>query len=627
MEGTDRMDAWISLCLCAAGFGADPAPSLNQPRPQTARPMPSSVVPVSHSFVVDESARFADIPPAPLPEFFDVEAPQIQFEFSRPESCTDSQVCPPAPPAELETAESSRSIGMFRLQPYKVQISLTEAQVFGCGELELNCPPAELPLTKAQIRHLRQAIEHLEAAGMAEAARELREQHQSAQNQLRQRQQRELDSKKEELKRLTEEVERLKADLMSDATIEFRMQHFTMNLKHLRELACGSEDEVQQAAQVVLARCDRQTPATEVKNDDQHAPYQAALRLLADQQHVSLESVLSLHVKNGQEAECRNVTDQILLPVRQLDGLMRFTTREMGDRLKLKADLLADHEIRFDGAYEHAACDRTTAVTFDGHDIPGLNAMKIRTQGTLEPGQTMCLGGLKFSRRSRDGNGVVTETEESNEILITAAVINTDSCVSQEPAFLPANSGAAAADGDEELSLSIQPSSKVVPTALTPHDFLDAWRLTVPQTTAPQIQVVPELYSPVPVTPQQNNPAQAPLSRMPILRPAPFSSMPVMRPNMLVNPQFYVGGAPQHVVEAWRNTFLPPAPSAETTAPEFQAPVTAPEWLIPDLETSGRPELLFLPAESDQDEPEFELPPAPFPDDPEGDDSDDVPVA
>src|SRR4051812_16629007 len=116
------MPAWIACVMSAALLGD--GPNLNQPQPHIARPAPNGVG------LVAELPVSAFIPPAPLPEFDEVESPEIQFEFSQPkttppanpvrpgftlkfekrfraarqsparasqvpEACSDSHVCPP----------------------------------------------------------------------------------------------------------------------------------------------------------------------------------------------------------------------------------------------------------------------------------------------------------------------------------------------------------------------------------------------------------------------------------------------------------------------------------------------------------------------------------------------------
>ncbi len=207
------MNAWIALGLSVVWFAAGSDSSLNQPRPQSARPAPSSVIPASHAVADDDAETPPVVPPAPLPEFTDVEAPQILFEFSRPESCTDSQVCPPAPPAEIETAETPRSSAAPRFHRFHIQFSPAITHVVPCDAAGCDEDQAARALTSDQLQHLRQAIQHLDAAGMTDAASKLRSRHERAAAELRSQLRRELALKEAELSRLTQEVRHLQHEL------------------------------------------------------------------------------------------------------------------------------------------------------------------------------------------------------------------------------------------------------------------------------------------------------------------------------------------------------------------------------------------------------------------------------
>ena len=199
------------------------------------------------------------IPPSPLPEFDWPRLPQLSLNSVWPESCSDSHGCLPAPPAELDLAESP-SFGieltghtLFQSPWRRIEIQPTAA----CDEIEA-CP-AELGMTKDRLEHLEQAIGHLEAAGLHGVAHDLRTQLQTAQARLRDQQRRELETKEADLKRLTEEVERLKAELGEDqhahrepVQLLFQVEHYRFDPNMLQSLAEGARNDVQEAAQTVL---------------------------------------------------------------------------------------------------------------------------------------------------------------------------------------------------------------------------------------------------------------------------------------------------------------------------------------------------------------------------------------
>lgn len=194
----------IVLGLCTAWLGIEP--SLNQPRPQAAQRVMNIVVPVA--YWDEEVPTF--IPPAPLPEFSVDEGPQIRFEFSRIESCSDSDDHPPAPPAELDCV-IRRGIDL----DFNCCDDVTcDAEC----ETEAAYSPAceasyERPTTVQQLHHLRTAIEHLNAAGMPELTNQLREQYRESVARLREKIQQELEANESEVIRLQQEIQLLKSEL------------------------------------------------------------------------------------------------------------------------------------------------------------------------------------------------------------------------------------------------------------------------------------------------------------------------------------------------------------------------------------------------------------------------------
>ena len=161
----------LSLCLVWPGDGA----GLNQPRPESVRPAPSAVVPVGHVEDADWSGR-TFVPPAPLPKFDDLEAPQLRFELSRPESCTDSRENLPAPPMELDVVDLIDRDQWQQPRRRPVARPVWIEPTAGCDDP--GCAhPAEQPATVDQLLHLQSAIRSLQAAGMPDTAEQLRFRH------------------------------------------------------------------------------------------------------------------------------------------------------------------------------------------------------------------------------------------------------------------------------------------------------------------------------------------------------------------------------------------------------------------------------------------------------------------
>lgn len=194
----------IALGCCTAWLGIEP--SLNQPRPQAAQRVMNIVVPVA--YWDEEDPTF--IPPAPLPEFSDDEGPQIRFEFSRIESCSDSDDHPPAPPAELDCVIRRGIVHDFNGCDNVTCDADYEAEAADSRACEARY---ERPTTVQQLHHLRSAIEHLSAAGMPELTNHLREQYQDSVVRLREKIQQQLEANESEVIRLQQEIQLLKSEL------------------------------------------------------------------------------------------------------------------------------------------------------------------------------------------------------------------------------------------------------------------------------------------------------------------------------------------------------------------------------------------------------------------------------
>lgn len=208
------MDAALLFALCAAGFGAEPLPTLNQPRPRAALPVPNGVVAAGYSAPIATEDRLM-IPPAPLPNFSHGESSQLPLSSSAPEWCTDSKVCPPAPPAELDVAESPAATIEIDGRRFRVQLKAMQIQgAAACDEPDF--APAGSVMTKDQLRHLRLAIGHLEAAGMSDAAQDLNQRFHTAAARRREQLQRELALKQEALRQLSADIDALAGELTND---------------------------------------------------------------------------------------------------------------------------------------------------------------------------------------------------------------------------------------------------------------------------------------------------------------------------------------------------------------------------------------------------------------------------
>jgi hypothetical protein len=201
-----KMNGSLALGCCLAILNAGPQLKLTQPAPAHVHVSPKAVVPVAHVELAEDHS------PAPAPHFDSTgDGFAIEFEFSQPESCHDADVFLPAPPAESEPSGprhsplTSAPIWQLRLPMLNIQPTA------GCDEASSLSPPAELSPASDRVQHLRQAMQHLHAAGMPELARHAGDAYVAALQQRREQLQWELQQTTQELKRATAELARSSA--------------------------------------------------------------------------------------------------------------------------------------------------------------------------------------------------------------------------------------------------------------------------------------------------------------------------------------------------------------------------------------------------------------------------------
>lgn len=199
------MNVSLALGCCLAVINSGPDVKLNQPSATRVRLVPSVVVPVGY---IDATDGEAQNPPAPVPEFSaEGDGARIEFEFSQPESCHDSDVFLPAPPAESESPQPaahqrSSAAPIWRMHFPSLSIQPTAA----CDEPSPLTPPAELTPAGDRVQHLWQAMEHLQAAGLPDLARHASAAYLQALEQHRQQLQWELQATTQELDRAKQEM-------------------------------------------------------------------------------------------------------------------------------------------------------------------------------------------------------------------------------------------------------------------------------------------------------------------------------------------------------------------------------------------------------------------------------------
>jgi len=139
------MSASLALGCCLAVWSAGPNVSLSQPRVHQARPAAAVVIPVGHVVWVEDRESILNMHATPELLFAERDLLQIEFEFSQPESCHDSHVFQPAPPAESETAAPVHPVPMHVTPAWRLRMPTLDIQpAAACDEPVSAQPPAEL---------------------------------------------------------------------------------------------------------------------------------------------------------------------------------------------------------------------------------------------------------------------------------------------------------------------------------------------------------------------------------------------------------------------------------------------------------------------------------------------------
>jgi len=200
------MSASLALGCCLAVWSAGPNVSLSQPRVHQARPAAAVVIPVGHVVWVEDRESILNMHATPELPFAERDLLQIEFEFSQPESCHDSHVFQPAPPAESETAAPVHPVPMHVTPAWRLRMPTLDIQpAAACDEPVSAQPPAELSDASDRLDHLKQAMQHLHAAGMPELANQVADTYAASLEQRRQQLEFELQQTTHELHRLSHE--------------------------------------------------------------------------------------------------------------------------------------------------------------------------------------------------------------------------------------------------------------------------------------------------------------------------------------------------------------------------------------------------------------------------------------
>ncbi|MFO0918151.1 MAG: hypothetical protein U0872_07540 [Planctomycetaceae bacterium] len=423
------------------------------------------------------------VPPAPLPERVEDCVQVFATLPESPESCHDSDGHPPAPPAEsghcvpaVMPPHPALGTPAGLLTGYKIRLFRNEnstdafpppiVQKLGAEALPAEpTEPRPIPgvLTKDRLKHVQAAIQHLEAAGMTEAARRLREQSREAMTLLRQEQRRHLHEKEEELLRLSEEIEQLKTELASDAAIEFRLEHFTVNSALLSHVSRSGHADLRAAARMLSAglnptlRAASKLPPHPDHQGMKDLTLARALHLLQESGVIHLRSAPRLRTRSG---ETVHLVVGNGAEAQDRDGARHLTHTNFAVH---EPTILPDGRIQAEVNYEIATEDKVVKAS-DSKALPHAENMKVVHQVQLTSGQTAILGGISANGRARGVTGV--SHERRVELITITATLTEIEAVPDDAhdGGHPDGINSAETDDCEPEEAEIQPSSSTEPT-------------------------------------------------------------------------------------------------------------------------------------------------------------------
>jgi len=226
----------------------------------------------------------------------------------------------------------------------------------------------------SKVQHLRQAADHLEAAGATDLAREIREEAEAMLKASTQK----LSELRQQMARLQQEIANLEEQTGAHQVVMLRCRMFETNPAQLKELGIEfSTADSEHTLPLPIGISDARV--VDVIIDALAA--QGAAKVLAEPVLVTA---------SGRPATLRSGGEfPILIPTGDNEGEIQF--RNFGITLEAVPVVLGGGALRLDVCPELATRDFENAVTLRGTVVPGLNVRRINTQVEMQFGQTVTL--------------------------------------------------------------------------------------------------------------------------------------------------------------------------------------------------------------------------------------------
>jgi Flp pilus assembly secretin CpaC len=247
--------------------------------------------------------------------------------------------------------------------------------------------------------HLRQAAEHLKAAGLADEATRIR---QLAEAEVKRQSQTLLKQKEAQLKALQAEVDKLRSAVGSQQQVMVQVQIYEIDSSKIRKLGIdhvyspGNSTALFEDIFTGTPDC-AEKPESRYRIVERNDAHLAALVALEREGLVKLIASPCLVTISGQPAQIRQ-GGEIQVAVSPADGELKAEPRSIGTEVDIVPQVLADQCIRLD--FRIKLSELADELTNASQVRPRLNIRQINTGVELKSGQVLILGGMKQDRDS-----------------------------------------------------------------------------------------------------------------------------------------------------------------------------------------------------------------------------------
>lgn len=270
-----------------------------------------------------------------------------------------------------------------------------------------------------KVGQLKQAADHLEAAGLNDEAQRLRSQATLLRNQRQLKEKlkalHELQHEIRELYRLTGvgqqiqvDVKLIEFDLEKLATDGIKLCEFNVEAPQCNTCKsgdCSKGTDIDQAASACKTECGACKQEAPKKLFDEHGQFSTTGQRLRKAGVFKVIAEPLLITTPGRPATLLTGGEfPILVP--QQAGKTNIEWREFGTRVETVAAVMPDGRIRLELQVEASNRDFNNAVKLAGNVVPGLTSCRINTHVLAEPGETTLIGGqgsLQTQEKSKDG--------------------------------------------------------------------------------------------------------------------------------------------------------------------------------------------------------------------------------